>query len=211
MTKPLKIDFVSDVMCPWCAVGLGALERALESLHGEVEVTLRFQPFELNPRMGPEGEAIEQHLARKYGRTPAQLDAVRATIRERGAAVGFVFGTRTRIHNSFDAHRLLFWAGLDGRQRELKHALLKAYHGDGRDVSDRAVLAALAAEAGLDATRAAQILAGDDYAADVRAAEQHWLNLGIDAVPSVVIDDRHLIQGAQPVEVLEQALRELAG
>src|ERR1700749_117161 len=120
--RKLKVDFVSDVVCPWCAVGLASLERALDKLRGEVDVELRFQPFELNPQMGPEGEDIDEHLARKYGSTPAQGEAARAAMRERGAAVGFAFGRRSRTHNTFDAHRLLHWAGLESPalQRELK-------------------------------------------------------------------------------------------
>ncbi len=214
MKPALKIDFVSDVACPWCAVGLGALERALETLGGEIAVELQFQPFELNPQMAPEGEDADAHLARKYGRTPAQFAAARATLRERGAAVGFTFGERKRVHNTFDAHRLLHWAGLEeqgpGRQHALKAALLKAYHGQGRDISDHAVLLDVVAEVGMDVPRAEQILAGEEFAAEVRAAEQHWQQLGISAVPSVVINGRHLIQGGQPPEVFEQALREIA-
>ncbi|ODU98896.1 MAG: disulfide bond formation protein DsbA [Rubrivivax sp. SCN 70-15] len=212
MTKPLKIDFVSDVSCPWCAVGLASLDRALERLAGEVAVELHFQPFELNPKMGPEGEDIDEHLTRKYGGTPAQFDAARAAIRERGAAVGFAFGQRSRIWNTFDAHRLLHWAGLEGpeRQHALKLALLRAYHGEGRNPGDPAVLVGAAEAAGLDPARAARIVAGDEFAAEVRAEEQRWLELGIHSVPAIVIDDRHLIEGGQPPEVFERALRQLA-
>ncbi len=212
MAKPLKIDFVSDVACPWCAVGLASLDRALERLAGEVAVELHFQPFELNPQMGPEGEDIDEHLTRKYGGTPAQFDAARAAIRERGAAVGFAFGQRTRIWNTFDAHRLLHWAGLEGaaQQHALELALLRAYHGEGRNPADPAVLVGAAEAAGLDGARAAQIVAGDEFAAEVRAEEQRWLQLGIHSVPAIVIDDRHLIEGGQPPEVFERALRQLA-
>lgn len=210
--KTLKIDFVSDVACPWCAVGLGALERAAENLHGEVALELSFQPFELNPAMPPEGEDIDQHLTNKYGRTPAEFAATRQAIRERGAAVGFTFGERRRIWNTFDAHRLLHWAGLEGAaaQHALKSALLRAYHGEGRNPSDPEVLADVAAQAGLDAARAREILQGNEFADAVRAEEQHWLRLGINSVPAVVVNQRHLIQGGQPAEVFEQALREIA-
>ena len=208
--QPLKIEFVSDVVCPWCAIGLASLEQALEKLGPEVAVELSFQPFELNPQMGPEGEDIDEHLVKKYGGTPAQFEASRANIRARGAALGFTFGQRTRIWNTFDAHRLLHWAGLEGRQHELKRALLEAYHGQGRNPADPAVLAEVAAAVGLDGARAAQILASDEFAAEVRAEEQQWLRLGIHSVPSVVVNRRHLIQGGQPPEVFEQALREIA-
>ena len=210
--KTLQIDFVSDVACPWCAVGLGALERAAEALRGEVELELHFQPFELNPNMAPEGEDADEHLQRKYGRTKEQFAAARQAIRERGAAVGFTFGERKRIWNTFDAHRLLHWAGLEGaaRQHALKAALLRAYHGEGRNPSDPEVLASLAAEVGLNEARAREILQGDEFAEAVRAEEQHWLGLGINSVPAVVINRRHLISGGQPAEVFEQALREIA-
>ena len=207
----MKIDFVSDVACPWCAVGLNSLERALERIGDGLDVELHFRPFELNPQLGPEGEDAAEHLARKYGLTPQQLERNRAAIRQRGADVGFTFGDRTRIWNTFDAHRLLHWAGLEGRQRELKHALLQAYHGRGENPGAQDVLLALAREVGLDVERAREVLASGSYAAEVRAEEQHWQQLGIHSVPSVIVNDRHLIQGGQPPEVFEQALRQLAG
>ena len=206
----MKIDFISDVACPWCAVGLNSLERALERLGAGVDVELHFQPFELNPQMGPEGEDAAEHLARKYGSTPQQLESNRAAIRERGAEVGFAFGDRTRIWNTFDAHRLLHWAGIEGHQRELKHALLRAYHGRGENPGARDVLLKLVREVGLDEDRAREVLESGRYAEEVRAEERRWQELGIHAVPAVVIDDRHLIQGGQPPEVFERALRQLA-
>jgi predicted DsbA family dithiol-disulfide isomerase len=205
----LKIDFVSDVACPWCAVGLYALEQALEKLP-DVPVEIHLQPFELNPAMGPEGEDSTEHLARKYGRTPAQLEESRAHLRERGAAVGFSFGPRTRIWNTFDAHRLLYWAGLQGRQLALKRALLQAYQTDDRNPSDPAVLLAAAREAGLDEAGARQVLQEGRYADEVRALERQWQELGIHSVPSVIVNGRYLIQGAQPPEAFEQALRRIA-
>ena len=209
----MKIDFVSDIACPWCAVGLNALERALERLGDEVPVTLHFQPFELNPQMPPEGEDVVQHLSRKYGLPPEQLAKNREALRERGASVGFRFGERSRIWNTFDAHRLMHWAGLEGadRQRALKHALLGAYHTDGENPGATDVLLRAAAHAGLDPERAREVIESGAYADEVRAAERHWQQLGISAVPSVIIDDRHLIQGGQPPEVFERALRQLAG
>jgi predicted DsbA family dithiol-disulfide isomerase len=209
----MKIDFVSDIACPWCAVGLNSLERALERLGDEVSVQLHFQPFELNPQMPPEGEDTVQHLSRKYGLAPEQLAKNREALRERGASVGFTFGERPRIWNTFDAHRLLHWAGLVGadRQRALKHALLGAYHTDGDNPGDAAVLLRAAKQAGLDESEARDVIASGRYADEVRAAQRHWQELGIHAVPSVVIDGQHLIQGGQPPEVFERALRQLAG
>ena len=214
MTTPLKIDFVSDIACPWCAVGLASLQRALAQSADAVQATLHFQPFELNPDMPPGGEEINEHLARKYGGTPAQFEANRAAIRERGAAVGFSFNPagRGRIYNTFNAHRLLHWAGQQGddQQLALKRALLEAYHGRSEAVEQDDVLLAAVKKAGLDEARAQEILASDEFAAEVRAAERHYQQAGISSVPAVIINDRHLISGGQPPEVFEQALRQLA-
>ncbi|MYN09625.1 DsbA family oxidoreductase [Pseudoduganella aquatica] len=213
MTTPIKIDFVSDVSCPWCAVGLNALETALRSIGGEAAPTLHFQPFELNPNMGPEGQDITEHITQKYGATPEQQEQSRAMIRQRGADVGFDFamGKRSRIYNTFDAHRLLHWAGLEGaeQQRALKHALFTAYFTEGEDPSAHAVLQAAAVKAGLDPAGAAAVLASDSYGAEVRAAEQFYQRQGINSVPAVIINDRHLISGGQPAELFERALRQI--
>lgn len=206
----MKIDFVSDVACPWCAVGLHSLEQALEKLGDAVPVELHFQPFELNPAMPPEGEDTIEHLSKKYGASPAQLAQGRDLLRQRGAAVGFTFGERPRVWNTFDAHRLLHWAGLEGRQRELKHALLAAYHTHAENPGAHDVLLRLAGEVGLDVERARAILESDAYANEVRERERLYQEMGIHSVPSIIIDDRHLIQGGQPPEVFEQALRQLA-
>jgi len=207
----LKIDFISDVACPWCAVGLNALERALERVRPDsIDAELHFQPFELNPTMAAEGADTVQYLGDKYGIGPEQIARNQAAIRARGAEVGFAFGQRRRVWNTFDAHRLLHWAALQGRQRELKHALLKAYHGEGRNPGAHDVLLELAAAVGLDAEAAREVLASGRYAEEVRAAEAMWQQAGIDSVPSIVINDRHLIQGGQPPEVFEKALRQIA-
>lgn len=208
----MKIDFVSDVACPWCAVGLWSLDRALERLGDAVDVELRFEPFELNPTLSREGEDATEYLARKYGASPEQLAKNRAAIRERGAAVGFAFGDRPRVWNTFDAHRLLHWAGLESseKQAKLKHALLTAYHSRAENPAARDVLLRAAAESGLDVERATAIVDSDEYAAEVRERERHWQQLGIHSVPAVIIDDKHLISGGQPPEVFERALRELA-
>ncbi|MBN8482395.1 MAG: DsbA family oxidoreductase [Xanthomonadales bacterium] len=213
-TNRLHIDFVSDVVCPWCAIGLHSLEQAIAKLGDDVEVAIAFQPFELNPDLGADGEAIDEHLARKYGASAVQLEATREAIRQRGDALGFRFGPRERIWNTFDAHRLLHWAALEGagQARALKHALLAAYFSDGADVSDRDVLVRAAEAAGLDGTRARAVLASGEYADAVREREASWAAKGIHSVPAVIINDRYLISGGQPVEVFEGALRSvLAG
>lgn len=214
MTTTLKIDFVSDIACPWCAVGLGALERALERVAGEISVDLHFQPFELNPSMPMEGEDLGEHLTKKYGSTSAQQAQIRATIFQRGAEVGFAFRKegRGRVFNTFDAHRLLHWSASqgEGRQHALKRALLEAYQGRAENPSSHEVLERAAAQAGLDTEQVKQILSSDAYAAQVREREQFYLSQGIHAVPAVIINDQHLISGGQPVEVFEQALRQIA-
>ncbi len=210
----MRIDFVSNVACPWCAIGFSALERALEHVGAEVgEVELHMQPFELNPAMAPEGADLAEYLTGKFGMSLEQLAANQARIAERGAAEGFAFGERTHIWNTFDAHRLLFFAGAEGppgSQRGLKRALLAAYHGQGRNPGARDVLLELAGQVGLNVERAREVLERGEYADAVRQAEQFWQQLGIHAVPAVVIDRKHLISGGQPSQVFEQALRQIA-
>ena len=210
--KTLKIDFVSDVSCPWCVIGLKALEQAAERVKNEVAIDLHFQPFELNPQMGPEGQDIAEHLFEKYGATPEQSQGNRDAIAARGAELGFTFSMdkRSRIYNTFDAHRLLHWAEEKGLQSALKHALFKAYFTDGLSPASHEVLARVAGEVGLDADEARALLASDRYANEVRERAQFYLQNGIHSVPAVIINERHLISGGQPVEVFEQALRQIA-
>ena len=212
MTTHLKIDFVSDVSCPWCAIGLSSLEQALERLAEDVGVEIHFQPFELNPQMPPEGQDISEHIMQKYGSTSQQLARNQEAIRARGAALGFTFNMdkRSRIYNTFDAHRLLHWAAHERRQHALKRALFAAYFTEGRDPSDREVLIDVVTRVGLDPARAREVLEGNLYATEVREREQFYSKQGIHAVPSVIINDKYLIQGGQPVEAFEQALRRIA-
>ncbi len=210
----MKIDFVSDVSCPWCAIGLNALEQALARVAPDIQATVHFQPFELNPQMATEGQEIVEHLGQKYGINAQQIAANTEAIRQRGASVGFTFGIgkRSRVYNTFDVHRLLHWAGLqsDAAQRDLKHALLKAYFTDGQNPSDPDVLLGATTAAGLDTEAARSVLAGDGFAAEVRQAEALYHQQGSRRLPPVSINDRHLISGGQPVEVFEQALRQIA-
>lgn len=212
MATRMKIDFVSDVSCPWCVIGLRALEDALARIGPELEVQFEFQPFELNPQMVVEGQDLDEHIMQKYGMGAADAARNRAAIRARGAELGFEFrmDKRDRIYNTFDAHRLLAWAHGEGRQRQLKNALFEAYFSHGLSPGDHAVLVTAAATAGLDEVRAAAVLAGDDFAAEVREREQFYQQRGIHAVPAIILNDRHLLQGGQPSEVFEQALREVA-
>ncbi|PSJ38449.1 DsbA family oxidoreductase [Allosphingosinicella deserti] len=212
MSRTLTIDFVSDVVCPWCVIGLRGLEIALERLQGEVDAQIRFHPFELNPDIAAEGENIVDHIGRKYGSTPEQSAINRATIRARAGDVGFAIAMsdESRIYNTFDAHRLLHWAGLEGRQQALEHALFAAYFSNGLNPADFAILVAAAGEAGLDRARAAEVLQSGLYADEVRAGERLWQSRGISAVPAVIVNERYLISGGQPPEAFEQALRNIA-
>jgi predicted DsbA family dithiol-disulfide isomerase len=214
MTTSLQIDFVSDIACPWCAVGLGGLEQALDQLLGQVDAHIRFQPFELNPAMGPEGQDMTEHLTQKYGSSPEQQAQIRETIRLRGAEVGFSFKPegRGRIWNTFDAHRLLHWAGELGpdRQYALKKELLAAYHGRAENVSDTEVLVRACRTVGLDEARAREILGGEEYSLAVRQNELQWQQAGISSVPAVIVNGRYLISGGQPAAAYEDALRRIA-
>jgi predicted DsbA family dithiol-disulfide isomerase len=209
MTQSLKIDFVSDIACPWCAIGLSSLQLALQRLGDSVDAQIVMHPFELNPQMGPGGEAIVDYLGKKYGRTPEQIAESQAMIRERGKEVGFEFGPRAYVYNTFDAHRLLHWAGLEGKQLPLKLALLRAYHADGKDPSNHDVLVEAAQSVDLDGTEARKVLDSGAYADEVRAQEQEYQSMGIQSVPSIIFNERYLLTGGQPVEAFEQAIRQI--
>ena len=211
MKPRLGITIVSDVACPWCAVGLASIDRALERMGGEVDADIRVEPFELNPDMGPEGEEIVAYIARKYGRTAEQIAETQARIRQAGANAGFAFGRRHHVWNTFDAHRMLHWASLEGRGAQLKRALLRAYHGEGRNPAAKDVLVEAAAAAGLDRARAEAVANSDEFANEVRERERHWLRQGVSGVPFVVINNKYAIEGAQPPEAFEQAFRQIAG
>lgn len=212
MPTPVKIDFVSDVSCPWCVIGLGGLETAIGRVGDLVDVDIHFQPFELNPQMAPEGENIVEHIGRKYGSSPEQSASTRAMIRDRAAETGFEMRMTndSRIYNTFDAHRLLHWAEEHGKQAALKAALFEAYFTKQLNPGDADVLADTAATVGLDRAEAAEVLASGRYADEVRTAEELWRQRGINSVPAIVINDKYLISGGQPAEVFEQALRQIA-
>lgn len=212
MTTPLKIDFVSDVSCPWCVVGLRALDQALEALGDEVSAQIRFQPFELNPDMPAEGQDIIEHIAEKYGSSPEQIAANQQNIRDRGAELGFEFAKgERRIYNTFDAHRLLHWAEQQGCQQALKEALFTAYFSDLKDPSSHQTLADIAQRVGLDRMRAEAILASNEFAAEVREAEQLWVARGVSSVPTIVFNDQYAVSGGQPVDVFIGAIRQIIG
>ena len=214
MKQHIQIDFVSDVVCPWCAIGLNSLLTALEARQQEVSVDIRFRPFELTPEMGLEGEEVIPYLCKKYGMTEEQVAENQQTITERGANVGFTFDFRadSRKWNTFDAHRLIHWASASEKADKgnkallLKHLLFQRYFTENQSISDHAILQQAAEEVGLDATEAAEVLAGDRYAGDVRYEEQLWQERGIRSVPAMVFNEKFLVSGAQPPAAIEQVI-----
>jgi predicted DsbA family dithiol-disulfide isomerase len=210
--KAVRIDFVSDVVCPWCVIGLKALEQALDKASDVVTADIHFQPFELNPQMPPEGQNIAEHVAQKYGADPERSRGTRDLIRNSAAALGFTInsGPDSRIWNTFDAHRLLHWAALEGKQAELKTALFEAYFTDGQNPGATDVLVAAAEKAGLDGAAAREVLTSGRYIDEVRADERFWREQGVNAVPAIVLDRKYMILGGQPPEAFERVLRKIA-
>lgn len=213
----MKIDIVSDVVCPWCIVGYKQLEQALEQTQTTAEI--HWQPFELNPAMAPEGQNLQEHIAEKYGSTKAQSDENRDRLTTLGASLGFEFNfsDNSRIVNTFKSHQLLHWAGLQSHQQEhaLKLALLRAFFTDKQDVSDEDVLVATTLSVGLDVDEALRVLQQATYASDVRERERLWLERGITGVPAMIFDGQYLVSGAQGVDnyvaVIHQVLDQSKG
>ena len=210
--KPMRIDFVSDVVCPWCIIGLKSLEQALANAADVVEAEIHFQPFELNPDMPREGQNVAEHIAAKYGADPERSNATRDLMRTNAANLGFAMNTNreSRIWNTFDCHRLLHWAGLQGRQAELKLALFTTHFSEGNNLGDSETLVAAAVSAGLDGNAAREVLESGAYVNEVRQDEKFWREQGITAVPAIIIDRKYLISGGQPVAAFEKAIRSIA-
>ena len=208
--KPLRIDIVSDVVCPWCVIGYRQLAAALEQTNTDHEI--HWHPFELNSNMPNEGQNMREHIMDKYGSSKAESDASRARIADAGSDVGFEFNFNddTRMHNTFNLHQLLHWAEQQGRMHELKQALFTAHFTDNRNLSDINVLAAIAADIGLDGKEALAVLTDQRFAKEVRAEEQHWQQQGIQSVPAIIFNERHLVSGAQGVENYVNILEQLA-
>ena len=208
--KPLRIDFISDVVCPWCVIGYRQLEKALDAAGTDYEI--HWHPFELNPDMPAEGQNLGEHIAEKYGSTREQSQQARARITELGSELDFrfAFSDETRMFNTFDAHRLIHWAESQGKGHALKQALFAAYFTEQRDVSDRAVLAEVAEAVGLDKAEAEAVLASDRYGAEVRQEESMWMQNNIRGVPAIIFNNRHLVTGAQGVDNYRRILEQLA-
>lgn len=204
----VTIDIISDVVCPWCIVGYKQLEEALDRTG--LTASIRWHPFELNPQMAEEGEDLREHLAAKYGTTPEASKQARERLTAIGESLGFAFrySDEMRMVNTFRAHQLLTWAGTKGRQHQLKMVLFAAFFSDGRNVNDVDVLADACETAGLDRVEALKVLADGRFAQQVRDEEQFWTSRGIQGVPAMVFNQRHLVTGAQGIDnyvsVLEQ-------
>ena len=199
MRTAVHIDMVSDVMCPWCAIAFASLNRALAAMDDQISAYIRFQPFELNPEMPPEGQNLREHLKEKYGSSDEDSATARERIVQMGEQLGFEFNFHddTRMLNTFNAHQLLHWAENEGRQPQLKAALFEAYFRDGRNVSDTSVLLTIAEETGLDKDQAAAVIADQRYADTVRAMEQQWQAMGVHSVFGLrALGQRHLFQTA---------------
>lgn len=211
-TPVISVDIVSDVVCPWCIIGYKKLEKAMQHFEGRAEFKLAWHAFELNPDMPPEGQDIAEHMTQKYGATAEQSKANRERLREAGSGLDFDFSYKdsTKMVNTFDAHRLLHWAGETGKQTALKLALFKAHFTDGRDVSDHETLVEMAKAVGLDEKRARDLLSTGLFAAEVRAEEQQWQDRFITGVPAFIFNGKFMVPGAQEpetfVNIIEQKL-----
>ena len=210
--QPLRIDIVSDVVCPWCIIGYRQLAEALKQTNAKYEI--HWHPFELNRNMPSEGQNLREHIMEKYGSSKEESDASRIRMTEAGSDVGFEFhfNDDTRMHNTFNLHQLLYWAGQQGQKpmHDLKQALFSAHFTKGRNISDNTVLADIAAEVGLDRDEALAILEEQRFAKEVRAEERHWQQQGIQSVPAMIFNERHLVSGAQGVENYVNILEQLA-
>ncbi|MDL2197824.1 DsbA family oxidoreductase [Halopseudomonas aestusnigri] len=209
----LTIDIVSDIACPWCAIGYARLEQALAALEGEVGAKVEWHAFELNPDPAQRPMPIVEALCRKYGRNEVEVRAAQDDMIRIATGLGLNFTQMQERYtaNTFDGHRLVKWAAEHDRQTAMKQALFDAYFGEAKDVSNRDVLLDAVCAAGLDAAEAEQVLTSDRFADIVRADEAHWQQAGISSVPAFVINGQYLISGAQEPDYLVQALREIAG
>ncbi|WP_339875327.1 DsbA family oxidoreductase [Olleya marilimosa] len=211
MTKKLKIDIVSDVVCPWCTIGYKRLEKAIQELGVADQIDIEWQPFELNPNMPAEGQNLNEHITEKYGSTLEQQNQSKKMMTDAGEELGFKFDyfDDMRMVNTFDAHVLLEYANDFGKQTELKMTLTKAFFSDRKDVSKRDVLRTALLEVGLNADEALAKLDSDEARLEVRNKQGYWKNMGVNSVPTIVFNRKSAVTGAQPVDTFKQVLSEL--
>jgi predicted DsbA family dithiol-disulfide isomerase len=211
MKDKIKIDIVSDVVCPWCAIGYKRLEQAITEMGIQDRITIEWQPFELNPNMPIEGQDVEEHITEKYGSTPEQQKESQERMTTFGAELDFKFDyfKGMRMANTFDAHVLLEYAKEKGKQTELKLRLMSAFFGEHKNVSNRDVLKKEIEVVGLNAVEAFAILDNKEMRTNVKSVERYWQDLGVNSVPTVVFNRKSAVTGAQPVDVYKQILTEL--
>lgn len=209
--KSLQIDIVSDVVCPWCAVGYGNLSQALTELSNEVSAEIHWHPFQLNPNLGAEGQDIGEHLNEKYGLTPQQRTQNQQHLQQAGERAGviFNFNDRSRIYNTLDCHVLLDFAATKDKQTQLKLALFDSYFTQGKNVSDQTELLSICESVGLDIEEAKSALDNDQLREKVLQEEDHFKTMGIQSVPAFIVNQKYLISGGQPKENFVEALREI--
>jgi predicted DsbA family dithiol-disulfide isomerase len=213
MKPTIKIDYISDVACPWCAVGLGNLNQAMALLDEKANFEVHFRPFELNPNMPNGGQDAIEHLTEKYHLTADQVKANQANIRAKALEAGFQFHPegRKRVYNTFDCHRLLYWAAKEydlQKQAVLKKELLNTYFCLAVNLDDQDNLINAVIQAGLDKDRAQEILKGKEFSSEVREEESTYTSAGISSVPSIILDNQYLLQGAQPTESFMKAFEQ---
>lgn len=210
--QPLRIDLVSDVVCPWCVIGYYHLDQALQTMTDEISADIHWHPFQLNPGMPVEGQNLFEHIQQKYGSSREDAQAMRDRITALGAEAGFEFNFRDdhRAYNTFDAHRGIHWAGTHNRGTEMSQALFQAYFTQARNPSDPEVLASAANQIGLDGEELLGILASDRFTDEVKAGLKEAQQLGISGVPTFILNRKYSLTGGQPVDVFRQALRQIA-
>ncbi|MFI8379827.1 DsbA family oxidoreductase [Leeuwenhoekiella sp. NPDC079379] len=210
MANKLKIDIVSDVVCPWCIIGYKRLDKAIKELGLEDQIELEWQPFELNPYMPVEGQNLREHIAEKYGSTTEQQEESQQRMIDAGAELGFTFDyfEEMRMANTFDAHILLEYAKDFGKQTELKMQLIKAFFSERKDVSRKSILEEALLKVGLNAEEALERLDSEEARYEVRTTQSYWKNLGVNSVPTFIFDRKSALTGAQPVDVFKKVLSE---
>jgi predicted DsbA family dithiol-disulfide isomerase len=211
MIEKMKIDIVSDVVCPWCIIGYKRLEIAILELGIQDQVEIEWQPFELNPHMPKEGQNVQEHIMEKYGSTLIQQQESQEYMAKMGAEVDFTFNyfEDMRMANTLDAHILLEFAEKFGKQTELKIHLMTAFFSNRKDVSDRTVLKQALTDVGLNANEGMALLDNDEARKEVKSKEAYWQSLGVKSVPTIVFNRKSAVTGAQPVDVLKQVLLEI--
>lgn len=212
MNNLLKIDIVSDISCPWCIIGYRSLLMALDKMDPPVSVKIAWKPFQLNPNMPVEGQHLGEHLHEKYGSSEKDIVQTREMIAGRGAALGFEFNFKDdgRIYNTFNAHRLLYWAGKMGKQTELKLGLFGLYFTQGRNPSDVEQLLEVVEKIGLPVADARNILQSHQFTQEVETELAKYQGMGISSVPTFIINDKYKITGGQPVESFVDMLNDIA-